>query len=149
MRVPKFIFKKPIYKSLFLLKIFLKLLSPLFKVYLNLFMCLSDGSRIKSPRKIQNWLRFSVATLFRFVARFARVRIEDSSQNRSKTLVGKLRSTAFKELPSSLLFLHNSKNKNRKNLKFDFSALPQLTTSRPPFPPPQLRTHFHERCAMC
>ena len=35
----------------------------------------------KSPQK-KNWLRFSVATLFRFVARFNRVRIEDSSRNR-------------------------------------------------------------------
>ena len=44
------------------------------------------GSRIKSPRqnppeKKNSWLRFSVAALFRFVARFARIRIEDSSLN--------------------------------------------------------------------
>ena len=39
-----------------------------------------------------------------------------------RTLVGTgSRSTAFKELPASLFFLHNSKNKNRKNLKFGFS----------------------------
>ena len=36
----------------------------------------------KSPRKKKNYLHFSVATLFRFVARFARVRIEDFSLNR-------------------------------------------------------------------
>ena len=37
---------------------------------------------LKNVEEKKNWLRFSVATLFRFVARFARVRIEDSSQNR-------------------------------------------------------------------
>ena len=36
----------------------------------------------KIPPKKKNWLRFSVATLFGSVARFARVRIEDSSRNR-------------------------------------------------------------------
>ena len=35
-----------------------------------------------SPKKNIHQLVFSVATLFRFVARFARVRIEDSSRNR-------------------------------------------------------------------
>ena len=48
-------------------------------------------------------LFFSAATLFRFVSRFARARIEDFS----------FRSTAFKELPASLFFLHYSKN-NKK-----------------------------------
>ena len=54
---------------------------------------IKKGSRIKSPRqnppdqnppekKKKFKLRFFVATLFRFVARFARVRIEDSSLNR-------------------------------------------------------------------
>ena len=59
---------------------------------------------------------FFVATLFLLVGRFARVRIEDSSRNRFalKFL------TTFKELPASLFFLHNSKNKNRKNLIFFF-----------------------------
>ena len=39
-----------------------------------------------------------------------------------RTLVGTgTRSMAFKELPVSLFFLHNSKNNNRKNLKFGFS----------------------------
>ena len=47
---------------------------------------LGKNSLGKSPRKKypqkKNWLRFSVATFYRFVARFARVRIEDSSRNR-------------------------------------------------------------------
>ena len=44
-----------------------------------------NGSPIKSPRKKKKklfWLRISIAALFRIVARFARVRIEDSSFNR-------------------------------------------------------------------
>ena len=41
-----------------------------------------------------------------------------------RTLVGTgSSSTASKELPASLFFLHNSKNKNRKNLKFVFLQL--------------------------
>ena len=40
------------------------------------------GSRYTPPRKIPTPPRFFVATLFRFVPRFARVRIEDSSRNR-------------------------------------------------------------------
>ena len=40
------------------------------------------GSGIKSPEKKNSSIFFSIATLFRFVVRFARVRIEDSSRNR-------------------------------------------------------------------
>ena len=50
------------------------------------------------------FIRFSVATLCRFVARFARVRIEDSNFNRFAS-----RSTALKKLSASLFFLHYSK----------------------------------------
>ena len=39
------------------------------------------GSRYTPPREIFPPPRFSVATLFRFVARFALVRIEDYSRN--------------------------------------------------------------------
>ena len=51
-------------------------------------------------------IRFSVATLFWFVVRFASVRIED-------TIGTGLRSTTFKELPASLFFLHNLKKYNK------------------------------------
>ena len=55
-------------------------------------------------KKIKNLLRFSVATLFRFVARFARDRIEDPSFNRFAL-------NGIQEIACFIVFLLNSKNK--------------------------------------
>ena len=75
----------------------------------------------QAPELLFFWIHFSVAMLFRFVARFARGMIEDPSFNRF-TLKG------IPEIACHIVFRHNSKNKNRKILVFlSIQPIPDLS----------------------